>query len=145
LCETKASEIQNVIGSNSRVTNLSYGIELIIFNDLGIRLWSKNDIVYQMGITYQVNPEEKNMPNKEFDGTVEVKNIPIDKHTNTKQVIERLNLDIDQDSLRFKVELYNGIIEDFKISFIVDKESKVKNFFIAKSNIQQALNHQTRP
>lgn len=129
---TKVSETVALLEENYREIELRYGIRLLVFDNLGVRVWAKGNLVSQAQIVLSDDSEEQDekMPREFFRGAIRINEqtlfYPIYKSEIEAQVGA---LEPDDDSRRYGVNMFHLYLGERKFAFWLDKKQEQVNSF----------------
>lgn len=128
--QTSVTQFIDLLGKGYREKPLEPDAKLYIFDDLGIRMWSKGEKVGQVQIVFNEARPDEIFPHTFYRGEVFIDgkemSIPIHK-TEIENKVGRLIW--EDDSKRFGLNIFNLTLGDFVFSFWLDKNQETVDSF----------------
>lgn len=119
----KESEPTTLLNTRARIKNLDLQNKLFILDENGIKYWTQNKIITEIQICLNENGRSEIFPAFDYLDSITINGTTINRQTKVDdEIVEKLNLTLDDDNLRFKVFTYFFKNEFIRYSLTLDDE-----------------------
>lgn len=115
----------SVLGSNDRLFKLDLGVSIYVFDQSGVRFWARNNVAYQVQFLLEESDDPKS-PKGTFQGDIFLESIYLSRPVliKTIQAIPNIKVVQDDDSLQYKLNIYQITFQNRKYRFWVDDRNE---------------------
>lgn len=129
---SKTSDIEFTLKAQARKIDLEKDRRLLIFDNFGIRYWTHNEKINELQICLNEHNKSEFYPKIDNHDLVVINDAIINWQTHIdEKIVEKLELLVDDDDLRFKIITYYFDSEKIKYSLTLNDQRLIKHISVS--------------